>query len=66
MRGEKESMKEEISDLMKKHEFLLVEKAENLYNSRYVWKNFETSELVILELNRDYEDYFKAESIINE
>ena len=66
MIDEKESKKREISKVLKKQGFLLVEKTENLYNSRYIWKNFDTFELVILELNMDYEDYFKMESIINE
>ena len=45
--------------LLKKQGFSLVEKTENLYNSRYIWKNFDTYELVILESNMDYEEYFK-------
>jgi len=66
MSTEKEFKKEEIHNLLKKRGFHLVEKTENLYNSRYIWKNFENSELVILELNMDYEEYFKKGDIVNE
>ena len=57
---------EEFRHLLKKQGFSLVEKTENLYNRRYIWKNFDTFELVILELDMDYDGYFKKGDIVDE
>jgi len=63
---EKDLKMEEFRRLLKKHGFSLVEKTENLYNRRYIWKNFDTFELVILELDMDYDGYFKKGDIVDE